>query len=44
MRVLLLLLAVLVAACSSAASLPDYAEDVESLIVTMNARLDSLEP
>jgi hypothetical protein len=40
---LLLLVAVLLAACSSGASLADYAEDVETLIVTMNARLDALD-
>jgi hypothetical protein len=40
---LLLLVAVLVAACSSGASLADYAEDVEVLIVTMNARLDAID-
>jgi hypothetical protein len=40
---LLLLVAVLVAACSSGPSLADYAEDVEALVVTMNARLDALD-
>jgi hypothetical protein len=39
----ILLLVVLATACGGGPSLPDYAEDVEVLVATMNARLDELD-
>ncbi len=39
----ILLLVVLATACGGGPSLHDYAEDVETLVVTMNARLDNLD-
>lgn len=39
----LLSLVLLTAACSSAPTVPEYAEDVEALVTIMNARLDELD-
>ncbi|RLE16599.1 MAG: hypothetical protein DRJ28_01375 [Actinobacteria bacterium] len=39
----ILLLVVLATGCGGGPSLPDYAEDVEALVATMNARLDELD-
>lgn len=43
MRALVLLSVVAVAACGGGSSVADYAEDVEVLVVTMNAGLDDLD-
>ena len=43
LQIQVLLLAVLTTACGGGPSLADYAEDVEVLVVTMNARLDELD-
>jgi hypothetical protein len=46
MRILVgcvLLIALVLSACSGGVSVADYAEDVEALVVTMNARLDELD-
>ena len=42
-RIRVLFLVFVVAACGGGPSLTDYAEDVETLVATMNARLDELD-
>jgi len=39
----LIAIAILVSSCASEISLPEYAEEVEALVTTMNARLDELD-
>jgi hypothetical protein len=39
----LIVIAVLGSSCASEMSLPEYAEEVEALVTTMNARLDELD-
>jgi hypothetical protein len=41
--VIVIVIAVLGSSCASEMSLPEYAEEVEALVTTMNARLDELD-
>lgn len=43
LHICVLFLAFLVAACSSGPTVTEYAEDLEALVTTMNARLDELD-
>jgi outer membrane murein-binding lipoprotein Lpp len=43
LRIWVLAMAVLLASCSSAASVTEYAEELEEFVSTMNARLDQLD-
>ncbi len=43
LKTLLLLVVILAAGCGGGPSTADYAEDVEALVTTMNARLDELD-
>ena len=39
----LIVISVLGSSCASEISLPEYAEEVEALVISMNARLDQLD-
>jgi hypothetical protein len=43
LHICVLILAILVAACSSGPTVAEYAGDLEALVTTMNARLDELD-